>query len=106
MHANEKCYSSKPLELVCVTTIIIAIVLLAFGASLYDRSPNDNESSSASHANFVGYVIILVGVGFICISVILCFILVILKEKKQNNIQQSSQQIINYTTFDKPTETV
>ena len=61
----------KRVEILCVTTVIIAIILIALGASMYDKSDKPSYESN-SHNEFIGYIIILVGVGFLCVSVIIC----------------------------------
>ena len=89
---------SRRIEIVCVTTICIAIILFASGASMYDKS-DQSTSESNTHNEFIGYVIILVGLGFFIISNILCCVLIVRQHQPKRQLATLNDIQVNYETF-------
>jgi hypothetical protein len=92
----------KGIELLCVTSIVIAIVLFSLGGSMYDKSDKPAYESN-EHDEHIGFIIILVGYGFLCISVLLCCFLGIKHVRNSKNSQvliqenqRSIQENVNY----------
>lgn len=92
-------FQKKGLELLCATSIIVAIVLFSLGGSMYDKSDKP-EYESNEHDEYIGFIIILVGYGFLCASVFLCCFLLIKQVRAPKHPQLSTQNGLNYVTFD------
>lgn len=96
------CFTSlykRGVELLCITSVVIAIILFSLGESMYDKSDNQ-ASKSNEHDEYIGFIIILVSYGFLCISLLFCCFLVIKQVRISKPLQISTQNDLNYLTFD------